>query len=281
MASFIRCEFKKMFSRNEWLYALVFCVVIAVVGFLIDISWGTASEVPHFLSLFKFPTQASMVHKSDVSALLLFLIPMLASFPCAWFYHREMDSRSAPVYLTRGTAADYYFSKAIVIVITGFVLAVLPFLINLGLCLLAYPVPPYGIFANEVYDGGGISPEMVMANAMFPMLYMNAPVADALMHILLFGLAGAAFALMTYAVTLFFRKNIIITLATTTVFGLLLYLILGVFNVAEYTPLMVFFSYPSSNGMKLWVFIPEMILLFGACFGAIGYKIKRRGDVLS
>jgi len=280
MNSYIKCEFKKMFKRNEWLYALAIGILFAVFGLMAKTN-DAYKNVFNLLSTIESPTQSAMTHTAGVIDLLVCLLPMLVSLPCAWFYHEEMSNHSISVLLTRGTLKQYLFSKAIVISLSGFVLAVLPLVANLCLCLLAYPFPAHGIFAESAYSNGmGISQTTVIGSAMFPTLYMNSPVLDALIHIALFGLFGSVAGLLTFAITLYFRKHIIVTLGLTTVAGVMIILVLGIFGAGRYMPQSIVYTDPNTLVASLPVFVTEMLLILCAVMLMLAIKLRRHRDVL-
>jgi len=270
-----------MLSRNELMIALTIGIGIALLG-LLEKTMDSYNNVFNLVTMIESPTQSSMTGNDlgAVTAMFVILLPLLVSFPCAWFYHKEMDMNLVPSLISRGKYRNYYISKAIVICTTGFVLTVIPLIINLLFHLVAYPFSAHGIFSESAYKGfGTISQAMVMNNVTFPLLYINKPVINALVHILLIGIFGAGMGILTYAITLYFRKNIVITLATTTVLGLLLLIINSYTMTATIWPQAIVYTSPLSS-MKISVFITEMIILFGLCIFMLVYKISKQRDVL-
>lgn len=278
-----------MFSRPEiWLVLL-----IGTLCALVDLFMHTGIRFQRETTTTVLaPTELSMLNWGGMKDFFLILTPLLAAFPCAWFYHEESENHSATVYCTRGKLAHYYYSKALVVAVTAFVVTVLPLLISQMFTLLAAPFPAHGIFSNGVYPGhdrGGFDVKTfgVTMHVLFPRLYMNAPLLDALAHVGLFGLFGAAMGLLSYAVTLFYRKNLVITLAAPAVLALAYLLLLnttglGILTVQSvlYTDLTyslnIHFSQQRIVGCML-----QILVLLAVSFVLLHRKTRQRRDILT
>ncbi|MDR0671123.1 MAG: hypothetical protein LBF64_02310 [Oscillospiraceae bacterium] len=279
-----------MLSRSELWLVLLIGTVCALVDFLMQ----TAFPIQFSTTMTVLaPTEFSILNWGGMRDFFLILTPLLAAFPCAWFYHEESENHSVIVYCTRGKAAHYYCGKALVVAVTAFAVTALPLLINQMFTLLAAPFPVYGIFSNGVYPGHagrrglGVESFGVTLHVMFPGLYMNAPLLDALVHMGLFGLFGAAMGLLSYAVSLFCRKNLVITLAAPAVLALVYLLLMNVSGLGILVVQSVLHAAPAFSRnvhfseQKTIGCILQLLLFFAAGFVLLHRKIKKCGDILT
>lgn len=162
-----------------------------------------------YLELADSPEMGSMLYLSMVGQIaLIFLFPLLAAVPAALSYVEEKKSRTNVLLIAKGGHARYYWGKAAAVALSGFLVFVLPLLLNYLFCVIALPAQKL-TSSDNVYDKNLWS---MLDSALFPQLQMNRPALNMLAHIGLFGLWGMGLALFTYAVSLHFCKNTVVNL---------------------------------------------------------------------
>lgn len=211
----IKCECKKVLCRYEFWAVILLSVLLSFIGLLQSTTgWDTRFFTPLHIWA---PSEASMLDKASIGTMLLFIMPFLATLPCACLYFEECASRTVSVQLTRTTPGRYFGSKLIVTAVTAFGVSVLPYLLNLAFCLVAFPLGRPHYFTNDVYNTYST---YAADRSLFPALLMNHPVLDTLAHIGLVGLFGLCMALLSYAITLFFQRHIVVALGATTILAM-------------------------------------------------------------
>lgn len=275
LARCISNEIKKMFMRWETWVVIVLCFALAFFSNIETLSWFPDT----FIETAKPPNERTMFTFSSFGHIyILFLSFMLASIPCACSYYSERSSRMDVIIISKEGRAQYYIGKAIVIFITAFVVALLPLLVHYLFCLIALPQKEI-MFARYIdsvytdnYDGGVLG---VLDATLFPYLYMNCPIADAIVHFMIFALWVAVMTMFTYTVSLFFRKNIVITFATSTLLN-----IAALFLVPKY----LYYGTYSGTAPTTNLNFPAYIAFWGALLLLnvlmIAVKIKWKRDII-
>lgn len=271
----IRHEFRKIFSRLEWWIVLLIGAAFALFGLFETNNFESFST---WNTIYPAPV-ASMLGYSEVASMLLVMLPLLATFPCAWYYYAEATDKMISIQASRSTRNSFYFSKVVVISVTAFITSVFPFLLNLEFSFIAYPMPKYGVFGNDPYTW--LRADFDLRNVLFPSLFMNAPLLNALVIIFFIGLYGVVMAVLTYSISLYFRKNIVVTMAITTVIALILILIFGSVGLSQWVLVSHLTTHPFYSNGNISVFLLGMGFLILLNVILIWYKIVSRRDILA
>ena len=174
------------------------------------------------------PENKSMIWESWIGQVaVLFFIPVMATFPAACSYFEEKRRNCTGLIQIRSGRKQYYFCKLFAVMISGFAVSTLPFLLNYMFCLIAIPRPDCPTVdtiqhLQGVYQKGDV---LGTWRILFPSLFLNHPVLYVLVHIALTGIWGMNIAAVSYAISLYFRKNIVITAALPAVVIMVLSLI--------------------------------------------------------
>ncbi len=220
-------ELKKVWKNRLTWIAFLLCTVIAVFAFFLD------SFVLDYNDIGVLPEHMTLLHDSGLGDMLLFLVlPILASFPAACSWYEEQKNNAVSLTLARTGRKQYYGSKALAVVISGFFMGVYPFLLNYAFCLTAQPrqemlsVSP--AMTSSVY-GAYFSTDIPfhLSFMLFPGLYMNAPVLNMLLHIVLIGIWCAGLGMLTYAVSFFIHPNAAVVAVLPSLATAVLYILLG------------------------------------------------------
>ena len=232
MRSIIMLEIKKAWRNPlSWLAVLV-SVFFSVLSLLTDV----VLNYEH-LDVGVQPEQMTLLAGSSSISVILhgIFIPVLATFPAACSYYEEKKNGTVNAMLTRSTRSSFFTGKALVTLLTGFVVSVLPYLLNYILCLIAVS-RKNAISLSTAYLGGvyHYSVRTWLGRVLFPSLYLNHPVLNLLLLIALGGIWGAGMALTAFGVSLYFRKNIVLTAALPAVCVLLAGLLMSAFRIDQW-----------------------------------------------
>ena len=275
-------EFKKMFSRRELYFLFMLSVLLAGISFCEWIEMYAYADVSIIPSAYRMTLVNGL---SGVGRVVrFFLIPLFASFAYADCYYRESRNGTIALNITRMGRGKYYLSQATVSAIGGFLVVLFLFFINQLFCLLGFPAKEAEPFwTRSVYETSFFDD---IERVAFPWLYMNAPLLNNLTFMLLAGVWGAASALMTYAISLYVRRNYLLSVSMATLINLIFTLIAialpwqwGLEGIL--LPGYHLFADPSSSMSPMWVFVIKMAVWFGMPAGLIAFRMKNRNDILS
>lgn len=230
----LKVELKKIWKNRMTWAAILVSTVLAVLAFVVAVFFEQYNAIG------VLPEHLTLLYESGIGQMMLFLLlPILASFPAACSWYEEKCNNAVCLTLARTGRSAYYTKKAVAVVLSGFLMGIYPLLLNYLLCLAAVPretllsVSPAmtsSVYGNYFQD---IIP-FFLSEMLFPSLYLNAPILNMLLHILLIGLFCAGMALLTYAVSLYFHPNAVVVAIFPSLAVAVLYLLLGVLGKSEW-----------------------------------------------
>lgn len=266
-----------MWGRYEFWTALLvgalFAFVILLETFNEHSLFATVNSMPS-------PIVGSILGWSQFGDILFVLSPMLATLPCAWYYYHDSEENMVPILVSRLGRKGYYLGRVLAISVSAFIVSVFPYLLNLGFSFVAYRFSEYGLFVDHVYTSAAFFERV--NDVLFPGLYMNKPLGFAFLIIVLYGLYGVLMAMLSYSITLYYRKNIAIAMATTTVISFGSVLLLQILDRDEWSLAPHFATHYDMYGkpnLANVVIIFSFLILVNVFL--IGDKIVKDRDVIS
>lgn len=226
-----KTDWRRIHSRYEFQVALLVGALFALAGIA---ETNQTNGLFATLNTLRPPNVASLLGYSQVGDVLFAILPLLATLPCAWYYHFDVENHLLSISLSRLGRSSYFLGRVITISFTAFLVSVFPYALNLLFSLLAYPFPAYGLNPNNVYDFSAFYFTRIRNSILFPSLFLNKPVEHALLLILLIGIYGVLMALLSYSITLYFRKNMAVTMLLTTVLAFSVILFLNIFGLTAW-----------------------------------------------
>ncbi len=139
----------------------------------------------------------------DGDTRILQLLPLLIVLPAAFSYVIDRNSKIQPVIFTRTTAGKYYLAKSMAVFLVTFLTFVLPFLIELGLYCIKYPVDAAGITNDGVFSD---TYKIFVSGMMTPWLFALNVYVNAIVNILVIGATCGIVAVFAMAVSTFVKK---------------------------------------------------------------------------
>lgn len=134
-----------------------------------------------------------------------FLFPLGTALPFSWSYYTEQKSGYIKNVLTRTSKKKYYFAKTTAVFISGALVALVPYIINL--LMVSSFIPYYYTWAGYIFNN------RVYFGAIWSDIFYSNPALHMFLFVLLNTLYGGLFSLISYAVS-FYSKNILVILIT-------------------------------------------------------------------
>jgi hypothetical protein len=268
-------DIKKLCQRKEFFILVTLGMLIAIAGLL-------ESQIPPQVAITTNSSfsafQAALIYDGTIAqALANFVLPALVIplFSDIFFYEARCGVRACC--LTRSTRRAYYGSKALAVFLSAFLYVVLIYGLNQLLCLIAFPTEKtMDFFTGNAYNNGLF--HELSRGVKFPLLYMNNPGLLNVIHILYAGFYGACVALLSYTITLFFRKNRALTLLIPLVAIYVWFFAANTFLENAFIPSK---CVTVSAVYGITSFLPSMLILCAVllvCAGLVVYKCERRED---
>jgi hypothetical protein len=270
-------EMRKAFSRVEVYVILLLGAVVAVVG-LFDVIFANFN-----IRSDRYPSayQAALVMGGSVSELFaVFLLPVFAVVPYSDSYFVEQHSGIEIASVIRAGRVKYTVCKACVVLFTAVGAIFFTYFVNQLLCLIAFPTERVlnvmrgsgDVYGNFVFIEAATNPSIVPS--------LNHPLLRNLLHTLYACYYGGAIALVSYAITLYYRKNRATAIVVPIAFTYLM--IFGgnmLFGISAILPLGIIFgiNYRIASFAPM---IAAIAVLYAISIFAILYKCFRVKDVL-
>lgn len=277
MINYIRHEFKKVFL--QWETWVVIAVCFAIVFF------GMAEHFMWFEDRFIEPTRPRsdryMLVSSSIGYIYaLVLAPLLASIPCACSYYREKESRTDVILATKFGRGKYYIGKLIAVAVTGFIVSVLPLVLQYIMCMIFMPEGDIYYLWSSVYDSIESYNDMIINTTVFPYLYMNNQDLSVFVHIAICGAWTMGLAMLTYTISLHFRKNIVITLVASTIINIVYTIAMDALSLSYLTPSKYFYPGSGVTGANFSAFVIMLAVLILINIVLLTIKLVRKRDII-
>lgn len=223
-------EFIKFFKRKEFYFTVLIGLFLGLFDFAekcVD-SYGKDSY-----KVFSANHQA-MIFVGGIAGVLtaLFLLPFISSICYSDSYYIEYKNSISKYTIVRLKRSYYFWSKAFVVSISGFFIAILPFLFNQLLCFIAFP-----IHSSAHYSNWPSYSDVLMYSTktmLYPIVYLNNPYLVNFIHIFFAGIYGFTTALSSYSISLFINKNRLVANSLIPVIFLCAFFILEILGIGYF-----------------------------------------------
>jgi len=142
----------------------------------------------------------------------MFLLPLLPALAYADTYYLDIKTGAYKSILTRCRKNNYILAKGIVIFVSGFIVVLVPLLINQ---LLYFIIAPLHSTKNLL--GWPAYMFIPTHNMIFESLFLSNPYLYNILYMLLAGLVGSLAALMSYSISFITNKSRLIIVAAPLV----------------------------------------------------------------
>lgn len=250
-------EFKQLFSRKEFYLCLTACLLISIIDFLLNMPSSSRFFYNELPSAFQ---NCMMFNSSIGQIIILFFIPCLASVSYADSYFCERHNGLLVAIRSRISARKYLFSKLFVVAISSLFFVTFPFLLNQLFSFIAYPLASNSnIFHRNAYDAYLLEE---LEGCLFPLLHMNQPFANNLMHMFNVGIWAINMGMLTFGISLYVQKNKTIVLLSTTIISLFFYVVFSILGLRSGIMYLYLFAAPEVGGrIIIHFYVANLFLL--------------------
>lgn len=195
---FIKLQTGEMLCKKATvaLYIALLCLVL--YNFLTNVFTYKGTDVVGMIHPMKL---LLLSRDSRFSFFLLMCWPLLVVLPAGFGYLSDKQAGEIPLLQARVGWKNYLTGKCIAVFIVTFLIFTLPFMIELGLNCLAFPLQAIGDISGD--DTYSISYLEIVRGYLFPSLNTFSPYLYAVICTLLFGLMSGILAVFTVAVSTF------------------------------------------------------------------------------
>lgn len=203
---------------------------------------------------------------ADSALRLIQLFPLLVSLPAGLSLASEQQSGEEVLLASRLGRRTYLFSRYLAAFLVTALVFILPFLIEIALSCISFPLQAEGDFMNySIYD---VELHISEAAYQFPWLYQLSPYLYAVVCTLYFGAAAGVFGGLTLALSALWRVRFRVLLLLPVFIGLQAASLL---NMCWYNSLLLFCDLPRND----LVFGLLLLLILGLSLLAVGHASRK------
>lgn len=241
-----------------------------MLGFMCLFCVGTfcASCLPYYGIEFMAVPAADQLYigRGTVSQVYLLgvLLPLIAALPFADSYFCEKQKNTLPILLTKyKTASQYFFSKGAAVFLSAVLLVLVPFLLNMLLNLLAFPISAIADYTNLSTDQSMYYVEpYITVNVLFPRLLVLHPYLYNFLFCIAISLFSGLLGVTAYVLSYYVARNRIWAIVSVFILNNLLAIVSGMCEPkANFAFLQYLFVIDSHEGKKPWMFFAALAVL--------------------
>lgn len=138
-----------MFRRKQFIITMTAMVLLVVVDFFINCfsEFGRSTVDVRAAKYMYF----AIDDMSSTFFLYSLIFPLIAALPFADSFYEERKRNTTDFCLSRMSNNLYYFSKLVAVFVSGFLIVAVPFIINILLNFIAFPLDSSILFTNLSY----------------------------------------------------------------------------------------------------------------------------------
>lgn len=214
MYRMLRFELHRAIFNFRFLIALICGCVLAILQFYhtvvplsgqLDDLFGNFNNMKGSLHIPYNPYESWIEADFNCAYSLIFfmIMPLLSTLPHGISYFEDMKSGYIRLIMPRKDKKAYYVSKCLAVSVSAFVVIVIPLLLNLFLAMTKLPA----ISPDIATSSSSITSRSILWS-----VYYEHPLVHALTFILLDGIYGALFGLISFIVSDFAEHGIVVML---------------------------------------------------------------------
>ena len=201
---------------------LLMLVICNFVGNVLEFQGLDVTAMYHPMKLLTLSYNKSIY---DASAVIVFTqqFPLLVAFPAGFSYVKEHQTREEIYLVSRIGKSLYYTSNMVSAFLCTAIVFSVPFLIEIGLNCISFPLQASGDFTNmNIYNAEYISS---VRGYLFSDLYISAPIIYAVVMTVLMGIVSGMLGMFTVAFSYVFtvKYRVLLVLPVYLLLGLLGY----------------------------------------------------------
>lgn len=210
----LKCEWNVMLHKKEFLVAFCAAMAFCVISFAYEVHvslqfcGADLGRVVSADSIFAGNASSGMWY------FFQYLFPFLIVLPHSISYIQDVDCGALPLLTTRGGRKRYVFSKLVVCFLGNIMIILIPFLLNLLLCHIAFPVNEnsslwfYGLWDyGSFFLGTNYTVQTDYGVLPFLRLFLYSPTLYNVLYILILSLASGIAGVFVLCLSFFFCKQ--------------------------------------------------------------------------
>lgn len=276
----IKYEFRKMFARKEFHIIITILVIFACADFMINSIAYLNQPFTNIHSAWQlwigFGNSTSLTGRIPASILCI-LMPMLVTTSFSDAYIIEKKVGLSALAFVRESRNAYFSAKLLVSVLAGFVLACIPYVLNLALCLAVFPQASSAHYSNWPASSNVLIYEARLL--LFPEIDLNNPALSSVIRIAFMGLYGATCSFLGTALSFFTNKRMMVS-AGIALFVVILSFIGAVFGLPQIMPESYLLVSSGRSGRSIDLFIGFLSTLIGIALALGAYQLIWKKDEL-
>lgn len=280
MKNSLKFQIKSFLSSRNFNVILIISIIFALMPTVIyGIYFHRAdiNEVPAAYSFFIGSRYVELFNK-----IYYILMPLIVSIPFADSYFSDREKNTIYAVLSKCSSKYYYFSKLIIVFLSGFIIILIPLLINFILNLFVFPVDStveflngFGQIQNQLYT---LYPDEYLPIFFYHLFCTNQYLYE-LTYLLIASLFGGLMSVIVFQISFFYKGNRILLNCLLFIFNNLLSVILGQLPVNLNLQHYIFAGYTGCNQSYLGFSV--LIIAYSAlAFLPIPITIKRLRNLL-
>lgn len=209
---------KNMINSPGLILVMIFDTLFAVVCFVVNCVQWIGSDIVNLPPAY---TQY-MSNGVNMSMVMIFSIifPLLACAPFSDSYLLDFNSHLLPVLLTRCKRKEYYYSKLTAVFCSGFIAVVYPQLLNMLMCLMAFPVESTNIYTWDLWQEDIYVSIISEPTFLFRGLYLVSPYLYLALFLLISSVVGGLVAVIAYQLSFVVHNRIVVLSAMFVIINL-------------------------------------------------------------
>lgn len=199
---------KNMYNSPGFIMIIIFTAIYSIICFVINCIPWLGNDV------INLPPAYTQYMSNGVNMLMIKIFSLIFPFlACAAFsdsYLSDFNSNNLPIILLRCDKTKYYISKLLTVFCGGFITIVFPQLLNLLLCLIAFPLESTNIYAWDLWQADTYTYIIKESFFLFRNLYIVSPYLYLLVYLMISGVAAGLVAVIAFQLSFFVHNKIFV-----------------------------------------------------------------------
>lgn len=197
-----------MFNSPGFIMVIIFTAVFSIVCFAVNCIPWLGNDV------INLPASYMQYMGNGINMIMVKVFSLIFPFlSCCAFsdsYLSDFYSNNLHIILLRCDKTKYYFSKLLTVFCGGFIVIVFPQLLNLLLCIVAFPLESTNIYTWDLWQAETYTYIIKESFFLFRNSYIISPYLYIMIYLIISGVAGGLVALIAFQLSFFVKNKIFV-----------------------------------------------------------------------
>ena len=203
-------QLKSAFHSNNFIIVSSISVLFGIICFLIKCAECYQTDIINVPSAYQ-QFFANVRSNDTFIAIFSIACPFLIAAAFSDSYVTESNNLFTSICIIREGKNKYYFSKLITVFICGAFVVITPQLINLLLCLIAFPQESTNLYTWDLWQADIFTVDIASDWFLFKKLYIFSPYLYFFVFIMISGMISGIIAVISFEISFFVRNKIFVT----------------------------------------------------------------------